>query len=64
MDKQARVWAAARVRKPATPAWCRAGSDHPSAKLLPINQGQRGLEMYDPKTKQTTTIDTCFTGVT
>ena len=61
MDKQARVWAAARVRKPATPAWCRAGSDHPSAKLFPINQGQRGLEMYDPKTKQLTTIDTCFT---
>jgi hypothetical protein len=39
----------------------RAGSDHPSAKLLPINQGQRGLILYDPKTKQTTTIDTCFT---
>src|SRR6187455_1694776 len=61
MDKQGRVWAAGRVRKPQTPAWCQAGSDHPSAKLLPINQGQRGLIMYDPKTKQTTTIDTCFT---
>jgi len=61
MDKQSRVWAAARVRKPATPAWCQAGSDHPSAKLFPIAQGQRGLELYDPKTKETTTIDTCFT---
>ncbi|HXP84893.1 MAG TPA: hypothetical protein VN841_09245, partial [Bryobacteraceae bacterium] len=61
MDKQSRVWAAARVRKPATPAWCQAGSDHPSAKLLPINRGERGLELYDPKTKQLTTIDTCFT---
>src|SRR5437763_2497317 len=61
MDKQGRVWAAARVRKPETPAWCRAGSNHPSAKAFPINQSQRGLEMYDPKTKQTTTIDTCFT---
>ena len=60
MDKQGRVWAAARVRKAETPAWCRAGSDHPSAKLFPINQSQRGLEMYDPKTKQLTTIDTCF----
>ena len=55
------MWAAARIRKPETPAWCQAGSDHPSAKLFPINQGQRGLELYDPKTKQTTTIDTCFT---
>jgi len=60
MDKQARVWAAARIRKPETPAWCRSGSDHPSAKLFPINQSARGLEMYDPKTKQTTTIDTCY----
>jgi hypothetical protein len=61
MDKQGRVWAAARIRKPETPAWCQAGSDHLSAKLFPISQGQRGLELYDPKTKQTTTIDTCFT---
>ena len=61
MDKQARVWAAARVRKPADAGVVPAGSDHPSAKLFPINQGQRGLELYDPKTKQTTTIDTCFT---
>src|SRR5712691_920130 len=60
MDKQGRVWAAARVRKPETPAWCRAGSNHPSAKAFPINQSGRGLEMYDPKTKQLTTIDTCF----
>ena len=61
MDKQGRVWAAARVRKPQTPDFCRAGSSHPSAKLLPINQGQRGLIMWDPKTKTTTTIDTCYT---
>src|SRR6202521_5878727 len=61
MDKQGRVWAAARIRKPETPAWCQAGSDHPSAKLFPITRGQRGLELYDPKTEQLTTIDTCFT---
>jgi hypothetical protein len=61
MDKQGRVWAAARVRKPQTSEWCRAGSDHPSAKLFPINQGQRGLIMWDPKTQKSTTIDTCYT---
>ena len=60
MDKQGRVWAAARIRKSETPAWCRAGSTHPSAKLFPINQSARGLEMYDPKTRQLTTIDTCY----
>src|SRR4029077_3960801 len=43
MDKQGRVWVAARGRKPQTQARCAAGSDHPSAKLMPINQGQRGL---------------------
>ncbi len=59
MDKQGRVWAAARVRRPQTPAWCQ--DELPSAKLLPIKNSQRGLEMYDPKTKQLTTIDTCFT---
>lgn len=61
MDRQGRVWAAGRVRKPQTPAWCRAGSDHPSAKLMPINNGQRGLIMWDPKTQKETPIDTCFT---
>jgi hypothetical protein len=53
MDRQARVWAAARIRKPQTPAWCRAESDHPSAKFFPISSGDRQLELYDPKTKET-----------
>src|SRR5690349_12858085 len=61
MDKEGRVWIAARIRQNPTQAFCKQGSDHPSAKLLPINQGQRGLEMYDPKTKTLTTIDTCYT---
>jgi len=60
MDKQGRVWAAGRIRKGETPAWCREGSDHPSAKLLPINQSGRGLIMWDPKAKKLTQIDTCF----
>ena len=60
MDKQGRVWAAGRIRKNETPAWCREGSDHPSAKLLPVNQTGRGLIMWDPKTKKVTQIDTCF----
>ena len=60
MDKQGRIWAAGRVRKADTGAWCKAGSEHPSAKAFPINQSGRGLIMYDPKTKQVTPIDTCF----
>jgi hypothetical protein len=60
MDKQARVWVAARIRPNQTAAWCRQGSDHPSAKAFPINQSGRQMQLYDPKTKQITTIDTCF----
>ena len=60
MDEQGRVWVAARVRKNDTPAFCREGSTNPSAKVIPLNQSGRQIELYDPKTKQTTTIDTCF----
>jgi hypothetical protein len=60
MDGRGRVWVTARVRPNETPAFCRAGSEHPSAKVFPINQSGRQLAMYDPSTKQMTTIDTCF----
>jgi hypothetical protein len=60
MDKQARVWIAARIRPNQTSAFCQAGSDHPSAKAFPINQSGRQMQMYDPKSKEVVTIDTCF----
>jgi hypothetical protein len=60
MDKQSRVWIAARIRPNQTSAFCQQGSDHPSAKAFPIAQSGRQMQMYDPKTKQVTTIDTCF----
>ena len=36
------------------------GSDHPSAKLFPLEQSGRQLAMYDPKTGKLTHISTCF----
>src|SRR5262245_21031089 len=60
MDKEGRVWVAARIRQNQTQAFCRQGSDHPSAKLLPLNLSGRQIQLYDPKTKQVTTVDTCF----
>jgi hypothetical protein len=60
MDKEGRVWIAARVRPGPTPAACRDGSVIPSAKSIPLAQSGRQIELYDPKTKQVTTIDTCF----
>jgi hypothetical protein len=60
MDKEGRVWIAARIRQNQTQPFCREGSSHPSAKLFPINQSGRQIQLYDPKTKQVTTVDTCF----
>ena len=60
IDDQGRVWYTARLRGTETPAWCRAGSDHPSAKAFPIEKNGRELEMFDPKTGKLTQIDTCF----
>ena len=59
-DEQARVWFTARVRPPANPAFCRKGSNHPSAKAFPIERSNRHLSMFDPKTQKFTLISTCF----
>jgi len=60
LDADGRVWITSAVRPPANPAFCRAGSDHPSAKLFPLNNASRHLAMYDPKTKTLSFISTCF----
>ena len=59
-DGQGRLWMTARIRPPATPAYCRAGSTHPSAKRFPINEAVRQAAVYDPKTKKITYVDLCF----
>jgi hypothetical protein len=60
MDEKARVWFTARIRPPDNPAFCKKGSDHPSAKVFPMNSANRHLSMYDPKSKKFTLISTCF----
>ena len=59
-DGQGRLWVTARVRPTQTPAYCRAGSTHPSAKLFPIDTSVRQAAVYDPKTNKVSYIDTCF----
>ena len=49
-----------RSRAENNPAFCKKGSDHPSAKLFPLERSNRHLTMYDPKTKKYTFVDTCF----
>jgi hypothetical protein len=60
MDEKGRVWMAARVRHPDNPAYCRKGSNHPSAKVFPLNSASRHASLYDPATGKFTLISTCF----
>jgi hypothetical protein len=60
LDHRGRVWLTSTVRPPENPAICRAGSDHPSAKLTPNNRASRHLAVWDPATKKLTHIGTCF----
>lgn len=59
-DDKGNVWLTATVRPPDNPDFCKEGSDHPSAKLFPLNRAGRHLGYYDPKTKKYTPIGTCF----
>ena len=60
-DEKSRVWFTARVRPPANPDFCKKGSDHPSAKVFPLESATRHVSMYDPSAKKFTLISTCFT---
>ena len=60
LDEHARVWLTSRVRPSENPAFCREGSDHPSAQVFPTERSGRHLAMYDPETEAFALIDTCF----
>jgi hypothetical protein len=60
MDEKGRVWMAARIRHPDNPDFCKKGSNHPSAKLFPLNSASRHVSMYDPASGKFTLISTCF----
>ncbi len=61
MDSHGRVWLTARIRAPQQqPVFCKDGSNKYS-KYFPLpGPSARQVEMYDPKTKQFTMVDTCF----
>ena len=62
MDQKGRVWNTTSTRTAnETPAYCKPGSDNPSAKLFPIPGGRgRQYTVYDPKTKKWDIVDICF----
>ena len=59
-DHRGRVWFAARAKVRENPDFCREESDHPSARLRPIEASGRDVTMYDPATGEWELIPTCF----
>ena len=60
LDHRGRVWLAATVGRPDNPDFCREGSDHPSARVFPLERSGRHVQMYDPATGEFAHIRTCF----
>jgi hypothetical protein len=60
IDGNGRVWWTSRVGAADNPEFCKKGSDHPSAKVFPVNNSTRHLSMLDPKTGKITLIRTCY----
>ncbi len=60
LDQDGRVWLTARIRAPRNPDFCREGSDHPSARLFPLERSMRQLAVLEPGTGQYQFVDTCF----
>ena len=59
-DEKGQVWFTSRVGPAPNPDFCRKGSDHPSAKVFPMETSTRHLAMVEPKSGKTTLIRTCY----
>lgn len=60
LDARGRVWYTARIRAAENPAFCQRGSQHPSARIFPVERSGRQLAVYEPDTQQYTFVDTCY----
>ena len=58
IDENGRVWFTGRIRENKNPAHCTSNA---FGKYHPLETGGRQIMMYDPKTKQFSEVDTCFT---
>ena len=58
--RDGRLWLAASVRGADNPAWCKAGSTHPSAQAFPMERAVRHLAVLNPKTMKYDFIETCY----
>ena len=59
-DEKGQVWFTSRVGPAPNPDFCRKGSDHPSAKVFPMESSTRHLAVVEPKSGKITLIRTCY----
>jgi len=59
LDSKGRVWMTSKIRSNADPSWCNSASNK-FAEWFPLTSSGRQASYYDPKTKQFTLIDTCY----
>jgi hypothetical protein len=62
MDERGRLWTSVAVREPLSqPAYCKAGSSNKFAAYFPLGKTSvKHVQMFDPKTKEFSDIDTCY----
>jgi hypothetical protein len=59
LDSKGRVWMTSKIRSNQDPAWCNSASNK-FAAWFPLTSSGRQASYYDPKTKQFTLVDTCY----
>jgi hypothetical protein len=60
LDSKGRVWMTSKIRSNADPSWCNDASANKYADWFPLRSSARQASFWDPKTKQFTLIDTCY----
>jgi hypothetical protein len=59
LDSKGRVWMTSKIRGNTDPSWCSDASNK-YADWFPLRNSARQASFYDPKTRQFTLIDTCY----
>lgn len=60
LDSKGRVWMTTKIRAAADPAWCNDATAGKYSDWFPLRSSGRQAGYFDPKTRQFTLIDTCF----
>jgi hypothetical protein len=59
LDSKGRVWMTSKIRSNANLSWCNSATNK-YAEWFPLTNSIRQASYYDPKTKQFTLLDTCY----